>query len=60
MAMSVAILSACNERPPQKSVFEAPAQALKKARAVEDTLKDAAAQEREKIEQQEGAPAPSN
>lgn len=51
MVLCLVLLGACGEsKPPQKTVFDPQVQALKKARAVEQNIQDAAQQQREQIE----------
>lgn len=49
----VGLLTACGDsKPPEKTVFDAPVQALKKAREVDKKVQDAAQQQREQIERE--------
>lgn len=43
----IAVLAGCNEPPPEKTVLDAQMRALKKARAVEGQLQQAAEQRRD-------------
>lgn len=49
----IGLLTACGDsRPPEKTVFDAQVQALKKAREVDRKVQDAAQQQRERIERE--------
>jgi hypothetical protein len=47
-------LAACDSKPPEKTVFDAQVQAIKKARSVEGTLHEAAERQRENVEKADG------
>lgn len=51
-------LAACGDsKPPEKTVFDAQVQAIKKARAVEGTLREAAERQRENVDKANGGDA---
>ncbi|GEM_PF-2481603 len=59
ISMVIALLGGCGDRkPPEKTVFDVQVQALKKARQVEDKLRQGAEQQRQEIDKSEAGAAP--
>ena len=58
MMVVVAVLG-CNQPPPEKTVFDPQVRALKKAKAVEGQVQQAAEQRREQAEAATAEPTPS-